>query len=266
VENKVRAALGRGDVLMGMMLFTGSPMIIEVMSRAGLDFVIIDMEHSPIDLGLVAHLVRAADAAGITPFLRIPQVDAGLIKKALNLGVQGLVIPHATIESCRAVLQAARFAPEGNRGACPAIRAAGYSPRNWKEYAEQANREIVIIPLLEEAGTINDIDELIALPGVDVVFLGPFDFAISAGVPGAGFEHPLIAAALDRVIDRAHAHGKYVMTSIGDQISPDYVGQILARGVRMISFSADALVFLRACREIAALKVFALSDHAQGSS
>jgi 2-keto-3-deoxy-L-rhamnonate aldolase RhmA len=256
MANKVRQALERGELVMGMMHFTGSPMLVEVMARAGLDFFIIDMEHSPIDLGLAAHLVRAADAAGITPFLRVPDVDPGLIKKVLNLGVQGIVIPHATRETCQAAVKAVRFAPEGTRGSCPAIRAAHYGPPDWKAYTSQANRDVLVIPLLEETETLEDIEALVALPGVDVVFLGPFDFAISCGAPGAGFDHPLIAEALDRVVAHARRHGKYVMTSVGDQISTDYGRQILARGVRLISFSADALVFLKACRDIAALKDF----------
>lgn len=254
MENRVRRALARGELVLGMMHFTGSPMIVEVMARAGLDFTIIDMEHSPIDLELAAHLVRAADAAGIAPLVRVPEVNAGLIKKVLNLGAQGIVVPHATRAACQAAVQAVRFAPEGDRGSCPAIRSAGYSVPSWTEYAAQANRQVLVIPLLEEKEVLADVESLVAMPGVDVLFFGPFDFSISAGVPGAGFDHPVMAAALERVVDLARQHGKYVMTSVGETISTEYARHIVGRGVRMISFSADALVFLKACREIAALK------------
>ncbi len=254
MHNAIREKLTRGELVLGMMHFTGSPMLIEVMAQGGLDFAIIDMEHSPIDLGLAAHLVRAADAARITPLLRVPQVDAGLIKRVLNLGVQGIVIPHATRAHCEEVVQAVRFAPEGERGACPAVRAAGYAPPDWAEFAARSNRETLVIPLLENPDTLADLEKIVALPGIDVLFLGPFDFAVAAGVPGAGFDHPVIADALERVVRLAREHGKYVMTSVGDRISTDYARRLVERGVRMISFSADALVFLRACREIAALK------------
>ena len=116
MKNQVRRKLERGEVVMGMMHFTGSPMIVEVMARAGLDFFIIDMEHSPIDVGLAAHLVRTGDAAGITPFVRVPEVNAGLIKKLLNLGAQGIVVPHADRESAQAAVQAAWYEPAGIRG------------------------------------------------------------------------------------------------------------------------------------------------------
>jgi 4-hydroxy-2-oxoheptanedioate aldolase len=254
MENPIRQALARGELVLGMMHFTGSPMIVEVMARGGLDFTIVDMEHSPTDLGLAAHLIRAADAAGITPLVRVPDVDPGLIKKVLNLGARGIVIPHATRAACEAAVQAVRFAPDGERGACPAIRAAGYAPPDWAEFADRANRETLVIPLLEDTETLGDLEKIVALPGVDILFLGPFDFAISAGVPNAGFDHPIIAAALDRVVALARSHGKYVMTSVGEKISTEYARSITRRGVQMISFSADALVFLKACREIAALK------------
>lgn len=254
MDNKVRRKLERGGTVMGMMHFTASPMIVEVMARAGLDFFIVDMEHSPTDLGVAAHLVRAGDAAGITPFVRVPSVDPGLIKKMLNLGAQGIVIPHANRESCAAAVKAAWFEPEGIRGSCPAVRQAGYGPQeDWQAFMRRANAEVLVIPLIEDPATLEDFEALADMPGLDVFFLGPFDFAVAAGVPGAGFDHPVVAAALERMVEIASARGKYVMTSVGDRISTQYCRDLLDRGVRMVSYSADALVFRRACEDIAEL-------------
>ena len=257
IKNEVRRKLERGEVVMGMMHFLGSPMVVEVMASANLDFFVIDMEHSPIDIDLAAHLIRTADAAGITPLVRVPEVNPGLIKKLLNLGVRGIVIPHATRETCAAAVQAVQFSPTGMRGSCPAVRQAGYGAPDWQEFTENANKEILVIPLLEEKETIDDFEALATMPGLDVFFLGTFDFSVSAGVPGAGFDHPIVAAALERVVSLAKANGKYVMTTVGDNINIDYARDILSRGVQMISYSADALVFRRACLDIAALKVAA---------
>lgn len=257
--NAVRQKLARGDVVMGMMHFSASPMLVEVMASAGLDFFIIDLEHSPIDFDMAAHLVRAGDAAGIAPLLRIPEVDPGLVKKVLNLGVQGLVLPHGTRESCEALLRAARFEPEGSRGSCPAVRQADYgAPPNWQEFQAQANREILIIPLIEDPATLQDFEALAAMPGLDVFFLGPFDFSVAAGVPGAGFDHPVMAQALERMVGIARQHGKYIMTSVGDRIDTAVGRNVIRLGVRMISYSADALVFRRACQDIAQLKTLRL--------
>jgi 4-hydroxy-2-oxoheptanedioate aldolase len=252
--NAIREKLARGDTVMGMMHFTASPMIVEVMASAGLDFFIIDFEHSPIDIAMAAHLVRAGDAAGIAPLLRIPEVDAAFVKKVLNLGVQGIVLPHGTRKSCEALLQAVRYEPDGIRGSCPAIRQANYGPPDWKAFQIEANREILVIPLIEDPATVADIDALAAMPGLDVFFLGPFDFAVAAGVPGAGFDHPALAGAIDKMVAATRRHGKYVMTSVGDRIDTALGRSLLDKGVRMISYSADALVFRRACQDIARLK------------
>jgi 4-hydroxy-2-oxoheptanedioate aldolase len=252
--NQVRRKLEAGEVVMGMMHFTGTPMVVEVMARAGLDFFIIDMEHSPIDLGLAATLIRTGDAAGITPFVRVPEVNAGLIKKMLNLGARGIVIPHANKESCAAAVQAAWYEPEGTRGSCPAIRAANYGPGDWRAFQELSNREVLVIPLIEDPQTVEEFELLADMPGLDVFFLGPFDFSVAAGVPGATFEHPVMAAAMEKMVTMATRRNKYIMTSVGDRIETDYCRRIIGQGVRMISYSADALVFLRACTEIAALK------------
>jgi len=254
MDNQVRRKLERAEVVMGMMHFTGSPMMVEIMASAGLDFFIIDMEHSPIDLGLAAHLIRAGDAAGITPFARVPEVDPGLIKKLLNSGADGIVIPHANAAACEAAVRAVRYEPEGIRGSCPAVRSAGYAQPDWAAYQREENREVLVIPLIEDPQTLDEFETLAAIDGVDVFFLGPFDFSVAAGVPGAGFEHPVMEAAARKMVTIAARHGKHVMTSVGDRIDTGYCARIIEIGMRMISYSADALVFQRSCKDIARLK------------
>jgi 2-keto-3-deoxy-L-rhamnonate aldolase RhmA len=254
VENKVRKALERGEPLTGMLLFTGSPAVVEMMAAAGLDFVIIDMEHSALDLDRAGHLVRAADAAGITPFVRIPAVDAPLIQKLLNLGVAGLVLPHGNRKSCAALLEAMRYAPEGGRGACQITRAAGYVRGGWDAYARRVNREVMAIVLLEEGESIADIETLAATPGLDVFFVGPTDLSISLGVPGATFDDPKMSAALDKVVATVRREGKHVMTLIGNQLDVEYGRRIARRGVQLIVLGTDGDLFMDAIRRINAVK------------
>jgi 2-keto-3-deoxy-L-rhamnonate aldolase RhmA len=254
MENEVRRKLQSGANLAGMMHFTGSPMLIEVMASAGLDFTNIDMEHSPIGIELVAHLIRAADAAEITPFVRVPSVDPGIIKQVVNLGAHGIIVPHATHQDCIDAVRAVRYPPGGERGSCPAIRAAHYTQPDWAAWTRHANSQISIIPLLEEKAEIEAADRILDIDGIDIVFLGPFDYSVAAGIPGANFDHPVMAAALDRLVKAARDRGKYVMTSVGARIDTAYARQIFSRGVRLISYSADALVFLEACRQIAATR------------
>jgi 4-hydroxy-2-oxoheptanedioate aldolase len=253
-QNTLRPLLEAGKTVTGMLLFTGSPMVVEMMAIAGLDFVIIDMEHSALDLDRAAHLIRAADAANIAPFVRVPEVDAPLIKKLLNLGAAGIVLPHANRENCAALLNAMRYAPEGERGACQIVRSAGYTRGDWNMHAERANREVMAIPLLEEATTIADFEAMAAMPGLDVYFVGPTDLSISLGVPGVTFDHPTMGAALDSVVAAARRHGKYVMTLIGNNLDVEYGRRVARRGVQAIVLGTDGDLFVNAIRRLAAIK------------
>jgi 4-hydroxy-2-oxoheptanedioate aldolase len=254
MNNHLRSALARGDTVTGIILFSGSPMIVELAAAAGIDFVIIDMEHSALDLEQCAHLIRAADAARITPFVRVPQVDAALIKKLLNLGAAGIAVPHANRDNCAAALRAARYAPAGERGVCTIVRSAAYAPGGWDAYVREANREVMVIPLLEDGGTIANFDALAAMPGLDVFFVGPTDLSISLGVPHATFDEPTMSAALDKVVEAAKRHGKHVMTTIGNRLDPAYGQAVRARGVQAIVLGTDGHLFLDVCRRMNAVK------------
>jgi 2-keto-3-deoxy-L-rhamnonate aldolase RhmA len=254
MKNEIRAKLESGANLVGMMHFTGCPMLIEVMASGGMDFVNIDMEHSPIDIGLAAHLIRTADAAGVTPFVRVPSVDPGIIKQVLNLGARGIIIPHADKQSCLDAVKAVRYAPDGIRGSCPAIRASRYTQPDWGAWTRHSNREVTVIPLLEEKEDLEAADAILDIDGIDIVFMGPFDYAVTMGIPGANFDHPVMAGALSRLVKQANQRKKYVMTSVGAKIDAAYAREIFKQGVRLISYSADALVFLEACRQINATR------------
>lgn len=248
----LRERFARGDSLTGMIGFIGAPMVIEILARAGIDFVMIDMEHCPMDMDRLAHLIRAADAAGIAPLVRVPEVDAGLIKRVLNLAAAGIVIPHGTRESCEALVRAARYAPEGERSACPIVRATGYWPDDWTAYAQRANREVMLLPLIEDKSSIDDIDAIAAIVGIDGLFVGPYDLSVSVGAPGTDFDHPAMSAALDRAVAACRKHRKVVVTTIGDRQEHDYCRRLVQRGVQGLVFATDALVLLQACQRMVA--------------
>jgi len=252
--NPLKHALHREGTLTGIIVFTGSPMVVELAGAAGLDFVILDMEHSAMDLDRYAHMIRAADAAGIAPLVRVPEVDAALIKRLLNLGAAGIAVPHANIDNCVAALRAVRYAPDGERGACPIVRSAGYAPGDWTAYARNANQNVMVIPLIEDAETIRNFDGLCTLEGLDVFFIGPTDLSIALGVPGATFEDPRLGAALDKVVAVAHEHGKQVMTTVGNRLDPGYARMVAHRGVKFIVLGTDGQLLLDVCRRMNEVK------------
>jgi 4-hydroxy-2-oxoheptanedioate aldolase len=254
MQNRVRERLAAGAVVTGVLVFTGSPVVVELSAAAGLDFVILDMEHSALDLTGAAHLMRAADASGITPLVRIPQVDPGLITKLLDLGAAGIVLPHANRESCAALVNAMRYPPQGERGACQITRAAGYLRGDWDTYATRANRELMAIALIEDAASLRDFDALAAMPGIDAYFVGPTDLSIALGVPGASFDEPKLAQALDTVVAATRRHGKFAMTLIGNRLDMDYGRSIARRGVQIIVLGTDADMYVNSVTRFARLK------------
>lgn len=254
MKNPLRAALARGETVTGIILFSGSPMITELAAAAGIDFVIVDMEHSALDLDRCAHVIRAADAAGITPFVRVPEVDPTLIKKVANMGAAGIVVPHANRENCAAALRAALYAPDGERGVCTIVRSAGYLPGDWDAHVRHANRELMVIPLLEEKEVIADFESFAATPGLDVFFIGPTDLSISLGVPHATFDEPSMSAAMDKVVAAARKHGKHVMTTIGNKLDPEYGRAVARRGVQLMVLGTDGHLFLDVLRRMNTVK------------
>jgi len=254
MKNQIRDALARGETVTGIILFSGSPMITELAAAAGIDFVIIDMEHSALDLDCCAHIIRAADAAGITPFVRVPEVDGGLIKKILNMGAAGIAVPHATLENCLEALRWVSYPPQGERGVCAIVRSAGYAPGDWDQFVAQANHEVMVIPLIEDQATLTDFAAMAATPGLDIFFIGPTDLSISLGVPHATFEEPKMSAALEGVVKLAKQHGKYVMTTIGNHLDPAYARTVRDRGVQAVVLGTDGHLFLEVCRRMNAVK------------
>jgi 4-hydroxy-2-oxoheptanedioate aldolase len=247
------ARLQEGRVLTGMQCFSASPVLVEAMGAAGLDFVTLDMEHCPTGMETIAHLLRATGRSALVPLVRVPELDRPTIGRVLDLGAAGIVIPHATPERAREAVRFCRYEPEGIRGACPVVRAANYLPGDWNEYACNANASTLVVPLIEDAAAIEDASAILDVEGVDIVFVGPFDLAMNMGLSGSDYRHPRLMAALERVVRAAESRGKFVMTTVGGTIDRDYAATLLAAGVRLMSFSADIAVFLTACKGIAAL-------------
>jgi 4-hydroxy-2-oxoheptanedioate aldolase len=230
----LRARLRSGDLMVGTFSLVPAPEVIELIAIAGFDFVIIDMEHGPYDLGSTRAAVVAAQGRGLPAVVRIARPEPALIGLVLDLGSDGVLVPHVSSAAvAREVIRAARFAPEGARGANPYVRAAGYgATRGW---FARANRDVAVMMMIEGEEGVNATSQIARLPGVDALFLGPVDLSHALGVPGRP-DHPRVVARLEEAARHAAEEG--VATAVFTP-EPQGVAAWRRRGVRMVACGVD---------------------------
>jgi 2-keto-3-deoxy-L-rhamnonate aldolase RhmA len=201
IENHTKSLLREGKTALGVWGLLSDPTTIEVAGIAGLDYVLVDMEHTARDIGTIEHMARAADVVGIDLIVRVPDNDAATIQHVLETGAHGIAVPKIdTAEEAARAVAAARYPLEGERGVCSMSRAARFGqlrPR-YAEYVEQANRDLLVIGLIETATGVENIAEILAA-GLEVAFVGRRDLSGSLGVHGAA-EHPSVLAAQEKIL------------------------------------------------------------------
>jgi 4-hydroxy-2-oxoheptanedioate aldolase len=202
----LRDRLRRAPALISTFSIVPATEVVEAMALAGLDAVILDMEHGPYSIEAISRLVPVARSRGLHAIARVRTNDPALIGSVLDAGADGVLVPQvSSYEAARAAVAAARFAPAGTRGANPWVRAADFSPR--AEWYAEANAAIAVLVMIEGAEGIRCVSEILAIPELDGVFLGPVDLSHSLGVPGET-EHPRVIAQVEQVIARAKQLGK----------------------------------------------------------
>jgi len=220
------------------------PAMIECIGLAGFDFVIIDLEHGPNSLETAQNLVRAASIHKITPIIRVSENNESMISKALDIGAQGIQVPQINNEpGARQAVDAAKFSPLGNRGVCRYVRAAGYSKKNKLEYFEESNKNTLVIIQIEGKKGLENIDSILQVEGIDIVFIGPYDLSQSMGVPGQT-NHPKVLEAMKMVTEKATRYNKIVGTFIE---TPADLKTWKDLGLLYLSYKVDVGIFYDAC-------------------
>jgi 4-hydroxy-2-oxoheptanedioate aldolase len=217
--------------------------IVELAAAAGFDGVILDTEHGAHGNESLAPLILAARANGIYPIARVRSSDPGWIAAALDAGAAGIIVPQiGSAKEAAAAVGAARFAPEGTRGANPFVRAAGYSGR--KEWFAEANREVAVFLMVEGASGVADLPAILETPNLDGIFIGPVDLSHSLGVPGE-VGHPKVIETIEEVIAACAAKK---MSSGIFAATPDSARRWIASGVTFIGLGVDTALMLQAMR------------------
>lgn len=211
MENKIKSLLKQGKPTAGAWLQMTSPFSAEIMARAGFDWLIVDMEHAPGDFLNLASQLQAIGGTDCVPFVRAPWNDPVAIKRILDTGVLGVLIPYVnSAEEAKNAVAACKYPPEGIRGLAGSPRAA-YFGQNSMDYLKDANEEILVILAVETGEAIANLDEILAVDGLDGIFIGPMDLATSMGYFGDP-SHPEVQQAIATVEEKTLKAGKYLGT------------------------------------------------------
>jgi 2-keto-3-deoxy-L-rhamnonate aldolase RhmA len=247
----LKAKIRSGRALIGSYVTFPSPEIVELFGRAGMDYVVIDLQHSSPDWQTLSHMQRAADAAGISTIVRIYDHDPNLILKILEIGPEGISFPGVQGPSdIRAAVQSMYYAPVGDRGACGHTRIGGYNSRraDFPDHVRRQNDRVCIWAIVEDADAVENVGEIAALqPGADIISVGRGDLSVRLGVAGQ-IEHPKVVEATRKAVRAIHEHSGGRSVSAVMIHRPEDIAPWFERGCRMFTYAADAILLMEAAR------------------
>jgi 4-hydroxy-2-oxoheptanedioate aldolase len=234
MSDRLREVWTSGGTAIGAWLFLREPLVAEAAALAGYDYVCIDMQHGLQSYEHTVTMLYAMARTETTPLVRVPWNEPGIIGRVLDAGAGGVIIPMVnTADDARAAVQSCFYGPKGSRSMGP----VGVSARAGREgYFASANNSVLCIPMIETKEAVANLDEILAVPGVDAVYIGPADLSITYGLaPMADQTDPEWNAALTKVVERCNAHGVVP----GVHADPRLVAKRAAAGFRMITAGFD---------------------------
>ena len=242
-RNSLKPKLAAGDCVIGLFLQIPSPQLVEILGLAGFDFVIIDGEHGSIDLSQMEDLIRASLSTNISPMVRVPECDPVAIRQPLDMGAAGIHVPQiGSAEAGALAIRSSRYYPAGDRGLQPFVRSASYRAEPTARYLASASDDLTMVFHIEGQGGVEALDGILALDGLDVVFMGPYDLSQSLGLPGQ-VKHPLVREKMIGIVERARRAGKCVGTFCDDAATAREWREL---GVNYLAVGLDAGIFLHA--------------------
>lgn len=226
----------------GIQIMSCSPAAVEVLARNGYDYVLIDAEHTALDVTELKEMILAARLHGISPIARVTGPYPVEIRKAFEMGAEGVIVPHIkTKEEMELCVCSAKFPPLGRRGYDCAVRSAGFGAGDYDAdaYITNSNETELVIPMAEDHEFIENIDEILSVPGIDAISFGPADFALSKNIRVFyKMDMPEVAEALDTIIRKAAPKGIYVMAPALPATS-ETIAHMAQIGVSMLSVGTD---------------------------
>lgn len=245
--NQAKARLRQGEVVIGTMVSEmRNEEIAYVLAAAGFDFFVVDTEHGAAGMETVQRICRAARSAGIVPLVRVTDITYALIARTLDAGALGLMVPHVeTAADAREIVRCAKYPPVGERGFGLRSAVTDYSGASVPEAIAWSNTETMLMAQVESSRCLDNLDEIAAVPGIDVLLVGPTDLSISLGVPGQ-LLHATMQAAYRRVAETAVRHAIAAGLHPSDLAVVQYGRTV---GMRCLMYSSEVRLLLGAARQ-----------------
>ena len=253
--------LKSGEAAYGLMAFEFmTPGLPSIVKACGADFLIFDTEHSGCSIETVKQQVASARGLDLYPISRVAGSRYHLIAPMLDAGTKGIMVPAvSSVEEASKIAEWCRYRPLGKRGLGLNLAHDDYVPGDPLETLKKANRENTVIIQIETREGLEQVEEIMTLPGVDAAWLGHFDLTDSMGIPGE-FEHPEFLAAVDRILEACRKHGKAAGFL---DMNIDRVRRFREKGFRLLGYGHDVMVFQKGLRE--GLELIRNGSSSQGS-
>jgi len=247
MKNPVKVKLAQGGISMGTWNMIGHPVVAEILALAGFDWIALDLEHGIMDWPQAAVQMMAMQGTACVPLCRLPANEPMHFKLALDAGALGVIVPMIdSAESASRAVACAKYPPQGMRGVGIA-RAHGYGTR-FDEYVSAANAETLVALQIEHVDAVNHIEEICAVPGVDAIFIGPYDLSGSMDRIGQ-LRHPEVEEAVAHALAAAKSSGVAPGLHVVDP-RPGEVAQRVAEGFRFMAVGLDVLLLGNSAREL----------------
>jgi len=237
--NSMKQKLEQGKVVLGVTVQEASIQTIEILGMLGFDYVNIDCLHSPLSVESVARIVMAAELTGLATLLRVPQNIPEIILRYLDVGVMGITVAEMdNAQTAESLVAAVKYEPEGRRSLA-AVRASGYGlTESMADYVKSANRETMALGIVESRAAVENIEKILAVPGLDAVIIGRTDLSKAFGVPGQ-VAHPRVLEAVDTIL----AAGKKMKKAIGVTLTKvESPKPLIERGFQFVGIHAKSLL------------------------
>ena len=248
--NKLRRKLAGDGPIFGMAFYSQSLAIMEIIGHSGMDYVFIDCEHTPLGIDAqLENVIRAADYSGLGTVVRVKGNDEHMIRNALEFGADAVCVPHIrNAADADQAVRCGKFPPWGIRGAAGDVRSSHYGAGafDWKEYVEQSNKDTLIVPLAEDREFFDNVDEILAVEGVELVNVGPLDLAMSLGLHSA--TAPEVETRLDMLLRKAGQKGTHIMLP-ALPTTPEQARKLVAKGAKCINLRNDLICVKTICKQ-----------------